>query len=77
MWRRRTVMEIGGKNYVVDTAEIPKELGGKYETMIFAAKKSGEIANPKELYCRTYTSERAAEAGHDQVVKDAGKLIQL
>ena len=76
MWRRRTVMEIGGKNYVVDTAEIPKGLGGEYETMIFRGDKNGEIKNPSELYCRRYTSERAAEIGHDQVVKDAEKLIK-
>ena len=75
MWNRRTVMEIGGKVYVVDTAEIPSGVGNGFETMIFPGKKDGSIKEYDEIYRKQYGSERSAEIGHDQVVKDAEKII--
>ena len=75
MWNRRTVLEWNGKLYLIDTAEVPAGMGGEYETMIFAAKKDGSIKSPNELYVRRYDSERSAEVGHEQTVRDAERIL--
>ena len=75
MWHRRTVMDIYGVRYVIDTSELPMGKSGVYETMIFRARKDGSIKDPNELFTKRYDSERSAEHGHEEVVRNAGAII--
>ena len=75
MWNRKTLIERGSRYYVVDTARIPDGSGGTYETMIFPADKNGKVTKWDELYMERYTSERAAETGHDRAVRAVDKHL--
>ena len=71
MMHRRTIVTHDGMDFAVDTADI----GGKWETMIFRAKKNGDIIPSDEYYTERYDSERKAEEGHARIVHCVDSIL--
>jgi hypothetical protein len=54
--------------YMVSSVVLPFAHGGRnYETMVFDADKDGNVTDWTERYCKRYTTEEEALAGHELI----------
>ena len=57
----QTVIERGGKHYMVSTVET---FDNGWETMVFLAAADGSVIDWTDLDCQRYDSEEEAKGGH-------------